>query len=226
MEQWDGLGRAALNVQSVIDSVELALRDMVLDQKIAPDEPVKETKVAQAFGVSRPTAKAAIERLVAQGLLRRDVHRSARVPVIELEGVEDLYRTRSMFEEALVRALAERGEAVTEAEQVLARWSDLGRNSLPAAYVDLDIAFHAGLSAALASHRTSALHHTLLQEMRLCMAQVQVHSLLDPAAINQEHRRIATAIRKGDAANAVEEMRTHLILARDALAAHLRARSD
>ncbi|MBR22007.1 MAG: GntR family transcriptional regulator, partial [Leifsonia sp.] len=69
----------ALAVTRVPDAVYEALRESLLTQHEAPGSAVTEQAIADRFGVARPTAKVALERLVADGLLRRTAHKTARV---------------------------------------------------------------------------------------------------------------------------------------------------
>ena len=53
------------------------------------------------------------------------------------------------------------------------------------------------------------------------MSQVQVHHLLHPQVIADEHARILAMIEAGDADQATSEMITHIFRARDRLVAYL-----
>ena len=53
------------------------LRALIIEQSYPPGSSITESAVALRFGVARPTAKMAIERLVTEGLLRRELHQSA-----------------------------------------------------------------------------------------------------------------------------------------------------
>jgi len=65
-----------------------------------------EATVSARYAVARPTAKAAIERLVSEGLLRRSTNRTAHVPVLKESDIEDLYAIRIVVEVAALRNLA------------------------------------------------------------------------------------------------------------------------
>lgn len=210
-------------VRSVIDSVEESLRTQILDQEISPGAPVRETDVARAFKVARPTAKAAIERLVAAGLLTRDVHRRAQVPSMNAADVRDLYFSRTILEGGIVHRLASTGSLPPTARQSIKTLRELGGHAPPTQYVAPDIEFHMTLAGHLESERVTRMHSALMQEMHFCMAQVQVHDLLSPAQIVAEHERIADAIEHRDPTTATRELQLHLERARDALVEFLNA---
>jgi DNA-binding GntR family transcriptional regulator len=217
----EGLKPVQLRVNSIVDAVEQSLREQILDQDIASGSPVRETDVARVFNIARPTAKAAIERLVAAGLLRRDAHKSARVPTLSIEDVSDLYGTRILLESAICRELAERRTLPAAAVASIARLQAVPAEAAPREFVEPDIAFHSELTSAAGGARLARIHHSLMQEMRLCMAQVQAHQLIAPEIIVAEHQRIANAIAAGDGDAAATTLRSHLDRARNALMAYL-----
>lgn len=210
-----------LSVRSVIDAVEAELRQQILDQEIPMGAAVRETEVAHVFEVARPTAKTAIDRLVSAGLLRRDVHRSARVPVLSADDVADLYFTRSLVESQVARELAYRSALPDSSTEAISRLRALGEDAQPLRYVAPDIAFHTALTGELDSARLTKWHNELMQEMHFCMAQVQAHQLLSPTVIADEHEAIADAIRAGRPDAAARAVHEHLERACSALTDYL-----
>ena len=83
-----------LKTVSVVDALTMTLRARVLDGQIDAGVGLTETDVAAEYEVSRPTAKTAISLLVHEGLLRREAHKSAYVPELSREDVEDLFLVR------------------------------------------------------------------------------------------------------------------------------------
>lgn len=60
-----------MNVHSLIDALSESLRERILTEDLRGGTQLTEGQVARAYQVARPTARAAIERLLHQGLLRR-----------------------------------------------------------------------------------------------------------------------------------------------------------
>lgn len=197
------------------DAIADELRSSILAQSIAPGETLTESAVAERFGVARPTAKIAIERLVADGLLRREAHRAARVPELTRDDVSDLFANRALLESAAMAALATAGTipaAALAAHRELAATED---------FADADIRFHRALVAGQPSPRLARLHALLMGEVELCIGQVQAAQLLSPAEITAQHQAILDAITAGDADAAAALTRAHIDGARDALLTHL-----
>ncbi|MFB4353936.1 GntR family transcriptional regulator [Microbacterium sp. LS_15] len=205
-----------LGVVGVVDAVTRRLRDQILRGEIGADLALTEARVSASFGVARPSAKAAIEQLVASGLLVRTAHRSARVVAIDPEMVRDVYRTRMRLESAALRELA-RERAVPDA----ARAANADLLAMPAAAdtatVDPDLRFHTALIDAVGSDRTSRMYRSVLDEVRLCMTQVQGRRLLEAAAIAQQHAAILDAVDAGDADRAATLLADHLGAAEERL---------
>lgn len=207
---------AALGIVGVVDAVTAQLRARILGGDIRSGAPLTEAAVSQSFGVARPSAKAAIEQLVASGLLERTAHRSARVVGIDPDTVRDVYRTRTRLESAALRELAAR-RAVPPAA-IAANAEILAMPPGPdAATVDPDLRFHTALIDALESERTGRMYRSVLDEVRLCMAQVQGRRLLDAAAIAAQHAEILDAVAEGNGQRAAHLLDAHLSSAEERL---------
>jgi DNA-binding GntR family transcriptional regulator len=199
-----------LEVPSLVDAVSRAMRKRILSGELAQGTAVTENAVATEYSVARPTAKAAVERLVHDGLLRRVANKTARVPVLGLDEVRDLYFSRGLIERSAMQALAGRGVVAESARSALDQFdAAAARSDLPQV-VESDIAFHRALVDSLGSPRLSRLYVSLMGEFHLCMAQVQLHELLNPKTIATEHAAIVAAVEARDPERAVAEIDAHL----------------
>ena len=163
------------------DSVYGELRERILSGVERPGSSITESAVALRHGVARPTAKLAIERLVTEGLLRREAHRAARVPTLERADIEDLFDTRAVVEAAAVEALAHGGSVPPEV--VAAHRILLARAEHGEPFAEADIAFHRAIGSGQPSPRLAHLHALLMGEIELCIAQVQSAGLLTAGEI-------------------------------------------
>jgi len=213
---------AALGIVGVVDAVTAQLRTRILNGDIRAGAPLTEAAVSQTYGVARPSAKAAIEQLVASGLLVRTAHRSARVGEIDPDAVRDVYRTRARLESAALRELA--ATRTVPQAAVDANAEILAMPPGPdAGTVDPDLRFHTALIDALGSDRTGRMYRSVLDEARLCMAQVQGRRLLDAEAIAAQHAEILEAVAAGAGERAVEVLSHHLSSAEERLVEAIRA---
>ena len=62
----------SLRVVSTLDALVSSLRQRLLVGELAAGTPLGEVELASDYGVARPTARAALQALVAEGLLRRE----------------------------------------------------------------------------------------------------------------------------------------------------------
>jgi DNA-binding GntR family transcriptional regulator len=201
----------ALRVQalSIVDAIASDIRGNLFSGQLRSDTQLTEAEVAATYGVARPTAKAAIEKLVAEGLLLRGTHKTARVPAMGLDEVRDLYFSRLCIESEVVRRLAIAGTvpdiAAKANNEVVGLDSGSGME-----VAEPVMRFHLGLVEALGSPRLSRLFGTLMGEMRLCMAQMSYRRLLHAPAIAEEHELILEEIASGNPEGAVAALADHL----------------
>lgn len=205
---------------SIVDALALELRRRVFAGELTHEDALTEAEVSRAYEVARPTSKAAIEKLVGEGLLQRSAHKTARVPHLGPEDVRDIYRTRAHLESVVLRTLAETRTAPPAAAAANAEIAAMTEAD-PLTVVEPDMRFHTALVDALGSPRTSRMFGSLVSEVRLCMVQVQGKQLLTTASIAAEHQQILDAVLAGDGEAAVEAITRHLGRARERLVAAL-----
>lgn len=194
------------------------LRRRIINQSFAPGASITESAVALEFAVARPTAKMAIERLVSDGLLRRELHQSARVPQLDATDIADLFDNRAVVEAAAAGSLA--GSRVVPLQAMRAHRDLVAGIPGNQPFAESDIAFHRALVAGQASPRLTRMHAMLMGEIELCIGQVQAGHLIDVKDVAVQHQAILDAIGAGDSALASSRMREHILAARDALIDH------
>lgn len=205
------------------------LRERILSQADPSGSTFTESAVALQFGVARPTAKMAIERLVAEGLLRREAHHAARVPELSRDDLVDLFDNRSIIEGAALARLATDGtipaDALAAHRALLAGASSRESNEPDQPYATLDIAFHRALVTGQSSPRLVRAHSLLMGEIELCIGQVQANQLRTARDVAAEHQGILDAVTAGDPALAERLTREHIAESRERLLAHVDRRT-
>ncbi|MGO2750618.1 MAG: GntR family transcriptional regulator [Pseudoclavibacter sp.] len=206
-----------LNTPSVVDALYDDLRSRIL-QGEAPGTQLTELRVSDAYKVARPTAKAAIERLISDGLLERASRRAGpTIPRLTKSDIIDLYATRSAIESHAHRLLGGADPVLSQPEfhnaELLA--ASAARDAV--GVIEADIKFHRTLIALTNSPRLVRIHNLLLGEAHLCMAQVQSHQLLSAANIAEEHAAILAAVQSGNQDAITKTTTRHLQHAQDKL---------
>ena len=191
------------------------LRALIIDQTFEPGATITESAIATRFDVARPTAKMAIERLVTEGLLRREAHRAARVPLLERSDITDLFDNRAIVERAAVTRLAAAG--ILPPEAIAANRALLEAAATGAPFASHDIAFHRALVAGQPSPRLARMHDLLMGEIELCIGQVQAAHLLTAAEVGAQHQGILDAVLAGDTDLAARLSDDHIAGSRDRL---------
>lgn len=198
-----------LSVLSVTDALAEDLRLRIFRGELSGGARLTETELAGRYDVARPTAKAAIEKLVTEGLLCRDAHKTAHVPQMGKEDIEDLYFGRACIEKEAARTLALDGvvpHAAYEAQAEIAAAGDVWTVGI----VEPDVRFHRALVDAVGSPRISRLYQVLMGEMRLCMAQIQTYGVTQAGIIHAEHQAVLEHIEAGDGEGAARAVAAHL----------------
>lgn len=202
---------------SIVDAIANDLRERLFSGVLTPAAALTETDVAATYDVARPTAKAAIERLVAEGLLVRGAHKTARVADLGPDAVRDIYLARAYLESEVLRRLALARTVPGAAIRANAEIAAL-TDASPLAVVEPDMRFHLSLIDAVGNERISKMYRSLVGEVRLCMTRVQTLQLLDTSMIHDEHERILALLGSGEGAAAAQLLDDHLTRARERLA--------
>ncbi|ANP53813.1 DNA-binding GntR family transcriptional regulator [Streptomyces griseochromogenes] len=210
-EQLTGLAddRALLGRTSTAERVSDILRTRIADGYFPPGTRLSEDAIGGALGVSRNTLREAFRLLTHERLLVHELNRGVFVRVLTVEDVEDIYRTRTLVECAVVRGLGEPPyalegltAAVTEGQLATHEndWKALGT---------ANIHFHRELVALAGSERTDELMRSVFAELRLAF-----HVVDDPRRLHEPYlarnRQILQALQAGDCAAAERLLETYL----------------
>jgi DNA-binding GntR family transcriptional regulator len=200
----DGLSAVVVRRVSTAQQVADGLTEMILNGKMAPGEPLKESAIAATLGISRNTVREAVRILEQGGLVRRqEMHRGATVIEPSDEELADLHRARMLLEVAGTAATTtpEAVAAVRAAYDAMARAAELHELEL---LVQRDLDFHAAIVAQLGSRLIDAFYGQLARELRyfLMVLSAEDREYQQPAKILHEHGQIMQALEAGQIAEA------------------------
>ena len=208
-----------LAATSLTESLSAALRAQILKGEVPPGLRLTEAWVAERFDVARPTAKAGLDRLCAEGLLRRGPRRSSVVPQLSADDITDIYFSRQPVETLAVRTLATSRITPTDAQRALNLMRLAAEQSAHADHTEADVAFHRALVAATASQRLQRMHASVMGEAQLCIAQVRRNASTNLTELTGRHSAILDAIANGEPDAAEAALRIDLEGCRDMLLA-------
>lgn len=202
---------APLSRQSTAELIAERLREAITRGRLQPGQQLGEVGLAAQFGVSRGPLREAMQRLVAEGLLRSERNRGIFVIELTDNDVRDVYRARKAIERvAVVEALRDdagaawaRLGAPVDAMRIAARWRDR------VAMADADQQFHEVLIDCAGSPRLRRVMRTLLLETRILLGELEA-AYPDLREQVTEHVALRDAIGAGDEAAAVRLIDEHL----------------
>ncbi|GAA1452012.1 GntR family transcriptional regulator [Nesterenkonia lacusekhoensis] len=203
------------------DAAYTALRDDIVEGRLAPDTVLGEVEQSERLGVSRTPVREAFSRLTAAGLAVQAPGRGTVVSPISLADVDHLFELRIPLETQAAHLAALRAEPepftslAEEFAAVAARGAgaERGAGAPPAStseYYRLAAELDAALDAAVANPYLS----TALQSLRVHLVRIRRLAQDEPQRLTAsayEHRDICRAIAAADPE-----------LARAATAVHLR----
>lgn len=207
------------------ESLRLQIADEIVSGALEPGAPLDEQELADRFGVSRTPVREAIRQLSASGLVSVRPHRGAVVALPTPRQLDDMFEAMAELE-ALCAGLAARNMTVPERRALEGLHQDLRvlvQKGDPARYHETNEAFHAAIYAG--SHNGYLAEITLMTRTRVApfrRAQFRASGRLGGSY--QEHDLIVQAILRGDQPGAVEAMRAHIDIVRDAFRSYAEAR--
>jgi DNA-binding GntR family transcriptional regulator len=194
------------------------LRQAILHGEMAPAQRLVENELAEQFGVTRASIRAALIDLEAQGLVERIRNRGSRVRVVTVEEAVAITECRMVLE-GLCAAKA----ATLAGDEQLAELTELGTamtkavaDGEPVTYSELNQELHAKVRD-LSGQRTAV---DLLERLNAQLVRHRFQLALRPGRPQQslnEHLAMIEAIRARDPQAAETAVRAHLTSVIEAL---------
>jgi DNA-binding GntR family transcriptional regulator len=173
------------------DQVAEVLRARVMRGEFPPGTPLREVVLAESLGVSRNTLTEGVRILVAEGIMRHNVHRGVFAASPGMQDAREIFEIRRLLElravkksdAALGRLVRDIADGVDGAVAV----DDRGR------VVDLCLAFHVKLVKSLGNARLTEMYLNALAEPRLALFFIDKTDE-ETSAWVEDHREIAQLI--------------------------------
>ena len=205
---------------SLAESIWLSLRQEIIEGTIAPGERLRETDIAQRYGISRTPVREALKRLESDGHLEDVPGRGLTVSNPSLSEIMDAYLIREMLEGLSTRLAAERMldtdlmhlELIFQ--QVEASLEVVRSGGSVDPFIDLSYAFDDLIFASARSPRLLK----MIESARASHAQAMRANLRDPSRMEasfKERLEILEAVRVRDGQAAEKAMQGHLQRARE-----------
>jgi len=190
------------------------LRRRLMSGAFLPGERLREEHIASELSVSRTPVRGAIERLVADGLVKREGRRGAVVLGWVDRDINEAFELRMLLEPHAARTAAERASAaqIDQLERINQDMLDAvlsGDANKTARVQHCNNLFHHALLDAAQSARLRSMVENLL-DMPIIIGSFYFYTRDDMLRSVEHHRQIIAALRARDPACAEAAMRLHL----------------
>jgi DNA-binding GntR family transcriptional regulator len=191
------------------DAVAAELRRLIQSGELAPGTRLRQTEIADRFGVSTTPVREAFASLAREGLVRQDAHRGVVVFEPSQSELEENYEIRCALEGLATELAASRLDAddLAHLGALVDQMRRAGDEDVPA----LNHAFHTRIYAATGRPRLTEMIQSL-REVAASYLAMTVRTT-DPryrTEVQDEHDLIVAALRAGDGKRAGRLMRAHL----------------
>ncbi len=196
--------------ESSVDRIQQHLRAMAVAYAFKPGERINEGALARSLGVSRTPVREALNRLCMEGLLEVRAGRGFFCRELDAREIYDLYQLRAAIESAGVRLAVERIDAgaIRRLETFLRETGPAAGDRSTADLVRLDEEFHERLMEM--SGNAEMLRVLKNVNNRIHFVRWIHMDNLDRPMTQREHLLILRALRKRDAATAVDILAHHI----------------
>jgi len=208
------------SITSATERVAQALREEILTGARAPGERIRQEEVAERLGGSRLPVREALRILAAEGLVEIEPHKGARVPRLDRDEVEVLYRMRERLEPlALLQSIPVLDQGDLDGIEGIQERIEAGVSV--SEFLALDREFH------MTTYVGCGTDHLMTTIDRLWNATQHYRrafmSLAGPGrqwVVNAEHRLLLDALRRQDGEDAERYLAGHIRRTRKELITH------
>jgi DNA-binding GntR family transcriptional regulator len=203
------------------------IREAIVDGRLPPGRRLKEEELARELGMSRTPVREALLILESEGLVESVPRRGATVRSYAVGDLDDVYQLRALLEGYAARRAATwiSSEDLTRLDESCDRFERLGAEEDLLDLVKENLLFHSVILEAARSARLTGLVRSVI-EIPLVYKSFYWYSAEQTLISQHYHRRLARALRAGDAERAELIMKEHVLEARDILLAQMRSADE
>ena len=196
------------------DKAYVLLKQRVIAGTYAPGAQLKEEHIARELAISRTPIRAALKRLVQDGLASADAGRGVRVSAWTDQDIQETYELRCLLEGHAAELAARRGDValadrLDQLNAHMAQALEKKSRTLAAVLQDINAQFHRAILEASGSPRLRSMLDGLI-DMPIVIRSYFISTHADLLQSLNHHRDLASAIRLGDPELARSVMQIHL----------------
>jgi DNA-binding GntR family transcriptional regulator len=200
----------------------LALRDAIIDGRLAPGDRIVEAEIARQMAISRAPIREAIRKLEQDGLLEYLPRRGTVVKKLSHDEVRDVYLLRAHLEKYAARRAAARitDEDLVELANLIDRMDACAAADDLPGLIAADVQFHARICQASGSSRLVQLWESLNPHCWTLLTGIKAMDYT-LSEIASRHRTVLAALQARDVDGAEVEIERHIVELSDHVLAHL-----
>ncbi len=204
------------------------LREAILSGQFEAGETLVQTQIAERLGVSAIPVRAAIQRLITEGLVTQEPHRAPQVSTFSTDGLEEILLIRMHLEILATREALPYLTAghLTELEELVEAMEQMLQAEDMPAFGAANKRFHLALYEACPYPLLKQMIRDLWDNSDRSRAR-QVFGLLPGLAAQsqEEHRQLLTFLKQQDVERAIKLMEVHKNRSRELFSKYLRSQS-
>jgi GntR family transcriptional regulator, rspAB operon transcriptional repressor len=188
-----------------------AIRQAIVEKRLAPGSRVTEASLAEQLGVSKTPVREALLRLREVGVIEPHGRRGGRIVRPSQASIRDAYEVREALESYAAGSAAQRvtPEQIERLRAVAERSLERAHRNDLAGFLEADVAFHGGIAAAAGNPALERMIDGAVTLALTLRRRDRPHATASVACA-EAHVRIATAIADRDPAGARREMESHI----------------
>jgi DNA-binding GntR family transcriptional regulator len=192
------------------EQVYLIIKEEISDFRLLPGDRVTETRLAERYRVSRTPVRDALYRLKREGYVDVAFRSGWTISPFDFARFDEFYDLRIIFESAAIERLCQHsiGTALDDLKAAWLREPD-EREVEPRRIADIDEDFHCRLVAAAGNTELARLHMHVTERIR-AVRRLDFLKPMRVAATYEEHARILQLVLRGDANEAITQLRAHI----------------
>jgi len=213
---------APIEKRSLNDAAADRLRQAIVTGAVAPGARLTEIALAGRMNLSRGTIRAALHRLVTEGLVVQRPYAGWEVASLTSRDAWELYTLRGALEALAAKLAAENMDGTKRRTlmEAFERLTAAASFNDPKAITDADLSLHKTI-VLLSGHRRLADQYALVErQVRMYIASTNAR-LPNRQQVVQEHEGLVLAVARGNGDDAERLARAHSVYAGNDLVAHL-----
>jgi DNA-binding GntR family transcriptional regulator len=190
-------------IRNTAEVIAQSLREMICEAELKPGQPLIQERIAEMFQVSRVPVRDALQLLISMGVAINVPRRGVIVRPLSQKHLDDLFEVRKILEGSALRRVVRnatpehhrRLEALIEQQSECLKAGDVKRQA------KLDDEFHQTLYEVIGNARLTELifaNWEMIKQARCASTAIPEHGRAWIATSIKRHKRILTALKKGD----------------------------